>query len=64
MSPHNPQIFAQIQAEVARVEGMKAANEVSKLREEYPKYDQGDFDSSADQMENLMREVSHESFKR
>lgn len=60
MNPLNLQLQIEAMAIMVRVEGMKAANLVAALRQEYPAYDESDFDTYACQLDGIMQAVSHE----
>lgn len=60
MNAHNLQIQIQAMAIMVRVDGMKADNAIRFNKGENFAYDESDFEYQADQLDNLMREVSHE----
>ena len=58
MDNHTARIFAFIQAELVRVEGMKAENARSLFFNESPTWGQAAFDQAAAHIESLAREIS------
>ncbi len=60
MTPHNLRIWAMINAEVVRVEGMKAENENRKDRGYAQAYDESAFEEKAAEIERLSMSFEQE----
>lgn len=58
MDNHTARIFAFIQAELVRVEGMKAENARRAVNNEEPTWTQEAFDNEAAHIESLAREIT------
>lgn len=57
MTPENLKIYAQIQACVAKMEGLKSENAYLAIHDEYPVYREQDFDEIACEIKELSNQI-------